>query len=66
LGHKNNVSSLIFDPVTSNLITNSEDKTVRVWNTETKTEVLTVKKDRARNWMLAIRSNGTLLASGHD
>jgi coatomer protein complex subunit alpha (xenin) len=32
LGHKNNVSSLIFDPVSQNLITNSEDKTLRMWN----------------------------------
>ena len=31
-GHKNNVSSVIFDGKTGSLISNSEDKTLRIWN----------------------------------
>lgn len=56
----------MFDKLTGNLISNSEDKTVKVWNIETKTEIITEKKEKARFWILAASSNGSLLASGHD
>lgn len=66
LGHRSNVSCVMFDKISGNLISNSEDKTTRIWNIESKTEIVTEKKDKARYWILAANRNGSLLASGHD
>lgn len=66
LGHKNNVSCLLFDEFSQNLITNSEDKTLRIWNIETKTEIITERKQKSRYWILAMNKKGSLLAAGHD
>ena len=57
---------MVFDPTTGNLITNSEDKTIRIWNYESKNEILTEKKNKSRYWVMSIKQNGTLLAAGHD
>lgn len=57
---------MIFDPISQNLITNSEDKTMRVWNVEAKSELITEKKPKSRFWILALNKNNSLLAAGHD
>lgn len=60
------MSSLVWDPTTLNLISNSEDKTTRVWNIESKTDIIVEKRSKARYWIAAVKKNGALLASGHD
>lgn len=57
---------MLFDEVSQNLITNSEDKTLRIWNIESKTEIITEKKAKSRFWILATNKIGSLLAAGHD
>jgi hypothetical protein len=37
-----------------------------MWNTETKTEIINEKKQKARFWILSISKDGSSLASGHD
>jgi hypothetical protein len=48
------------------LISNSEDKTIKVWNYETKTLLQNEKKEKERYWMLRLSKNNNLLAAGHD
>ena len=56
----------MFDPITGNLISNSEDKTIRVWNIESKNEIMVEKRSKARYWIMSLKPNGSFLASGHD
>ena len=52
-GHNHNVSCVIFDKK-GRLFSNSEDKTVRIWNIETKQVVETYKKSKERHWILGL------------
>lgn len=65
-GHKNNVSCVLFDGKSGSLISNSEDKTLKVWNFETKAQLQTQKRETDRYWMLRLTKNNNLLAAGHD
>jgi coatomer protein complex subunit alpha (xenin) len=57
---------LFFDEKSGALVSNSEDKTLRVWNYETKAVLETQKRESDRYWMLRATKNGSLLAAGHD
>ena len=39
---------------------------MRIWNVDSKTELVTEKKQKARYWILALSKNNSLLAAGHD
>ncbi len=57
---------MIFDGKTGNLISNSEDKTLKVWNYETKAPLQTQKRENDRYWMLRLSKDNNLLGAGHD
>ena len=60
------MSSVIFDGKTGALISNSEDRTIRVWNYETKNQLQSEKREKGRYWMLRLTKNNNLLGAGHD
>ena len=63
-GHKKLVTSVAFNPQETLLASGSGDKTIKLWNLETKTEIATLKGHK--NWVTSVSFNpqGTLLASG--
>ncbi|MEO1621660.1 MAG: WD40 repeat domain-containing protein, partial [Cyanobacteria bacterium J06632_3] len=65
-GHQKWVRSLQFIPNTHQLVSGSDDETVRIWDIETQTciNVLPQPSDRIRT--IAISPDGELLASGGD
>ena len=64
-GHNHNVSCVIFDNK-GRLFSNAEDKTVRIWNIDTKQATEIYKKTKERHWMLALNRNDSLVVTGHD
>lgn len=66
-GHFNNVSAVTFHPIKEDiLISDSEDRTVRVWDLSRRVLLHTFRRDNDRFWALAARPNSNLLAVGHD
>ena len=63
-GHMNNVSCVLFHPTKELLISNSEDKSIRVWDTQTRTAVQTFRRDQDRFWILASHPELNLFAAG--
>ena len=57
---------MIFDGNSGALISNSEDKSIRIWNYETKTQLQIEKSEKDRYWMLRLTKNNNLLCAGHD
>lgn len=65
-GHTNNVSCLVFHPHRDLLISNSEDRTIRVWDVTRRTCLHTFRRDSDRFWVLAAHQASGALAAGHD
>ncbi|SBS95440.1 coatomer alpha subunit, putative [Plasmodium ovale curtisi] len=66
-GHFNNVSSLLFYRTNDDLLlSNSEDRTIRVWDISKRTCIHTFRRENDRFWILALKPNSNLIASGHD
>ncbi|KJP88931.1 hypothetical protein AK88_01425 [Plasmodium fragile] len=66
-GHFNNVSSLIFHQTNDDLLlTNSEDRTIRIWDITKRACVHTFRRENDRFWVLSLKPNSNLIASGHD
>ena len=65
-GHTNNVSCVLFHPKHELIISNSEDRSIRVWDIAKRLGVLTFRKDVDRYWILAAHNTQNLLAAGHD
>ena len=53
-GHNANVSCAIFHPKLDCIISNSEDKTTRVWSLDKRSEIDKFKKESDRFWILAV------------
>ncbi|MEO0769093.1 MAG: NB-ARC domain-containing protein, partial [Cyanobacteria bacterium J06649_4] len=66
LGHKGCVRSLQFIPGTSQLVSGSDDKTVRLWDIEKQTCVYEFSHSSDRIRSIAVSPDGQLLASGGD
>jgi coatomer protein complex subunit alpha (xenin) len=49
-GHYNNVSSAIFHPRQELIISNSEDKTIRIWDMAKRTALQTFRREHDRFW----------------
>ena len=81
-GHVNNVSCAIFHAkqvshsfcaLTQNvsgvqdlIISDSEDKTIRVWDVSKRSCLQTFRREHDRFWVLAAHPEQNLLAAGHD
>eukprot|EP00762_Andalucia_godoyi_P008493 ANDGO_05748.mRNA.1 Coatomer subunit alpha-1 len=65
-GHTNNVSCVAFVPKHDYVVSDSEDRSVRVWDLNKRTPLTTVRRDHDRFWTLAVHPENTLMAVGHD
>ena len=65
-GHVNNVSCVIFHARQDIIVSNSEDKSIRVWDMSKRTGVQTFRREHDRFWILAAHPEVNLLAAGHD
>jgi coatomer protein complex subunit alpha (xenin) len=65
-GHGNNVSSVLFHPQAKLMISNSEDKSIRVWCVERRTCMQTFRHENDRFWTIAAHPTLNLFAAGHD
>lgn len=52
-GHSNNVSCVLFHPNLEVIVSNSEDKTLRIWDMNRRNTIMQHRKDNERFWMLA-------------
>lgn len=65
-GHLNNVSCVLFHAKENVIISNSEDKSLRIWDISRKYPALNFRRDSDRYWILASHPRLNLLAAGHD
>ena len=65
-GHANNVSCVLFHPRMEILLSNSEDKTLRVWDMARRTQIHQQRKDTDRFWILAAHPSLNYFAAGYD
>jgi coatomer subunit alpha len=65
-GHTNNVSCVLFHPKHELIVSNSEDRTIRVWDISKRLGVQTFRRESDRFWILAAHPEQNLLAAGHD
>ena len=60
------MSSVIFHPRQEIIISNSEDKTIRVWDIQKRTAIHTFRRENDRFWVMAAHPEMNLFAAGHD
>mmetsp|Transcript_25759 Transcript_25759/g.4337 ORF Transcript_25759/g.4337 Transcript_25759/m.4337 type:complete len:119 (+) Transcript_25759:705-1061(+) len=65
-GHSNNVSCVIFHPTLDVIVSNSEDKSLRVWDMNRRSVITQHRKENERFWILAAHPAHNLIASGCD
>jgi coatomer protein complex subunit alpha (xenin) len=65
-GHVNNVSCVLFHPRQELIISNSEDKSIRVWDMSKRTAIATFRREHDRFWIMTAHPTQNLLAAGHD
>lgn len=65
-GHYNNVSCVLFHPKSELIISDSEDKSIRVWDMSKRTCLHTFRRESDRYWVLAAHPTLNLFAAGHD
>ena len=67
-GHSNNVSCVIFhrDQGRDLIISNSEDRSIRVWDVQKRVLIQTFRREHDRFWTLVSHPSRNLLAAGHD
>lgn len=65
-GHYNNVSCVLFHPRQELILSNSEDKSIRVWDMTKRTCLHTFRREHERFWVLAAHPSLNLFAAGHD
>ena len=65
-GHYNNVSCAIFHPRQELILSNSEDKSIRVWDMTKRTCLHTFRRENDRFWVIAGHPTLNLFAAGHD
>jgi coatomer protein complex subunit alpha (xenin) len=63
-GHYNNVSCVLFHPRQELIISNSEDKSIRVWDMSKRSGVQTFRRESERFWVLAAHPELNLFAAG--
>ena len=65
-GHFSNVSSVIFHPKQDLIISNSEDRTIRVWDNTKRSQIHTFRRENDRFWVITAHPTSNLVAVGHD
>lgn len=65
-GHYNNVSCVIFHPRQDLIVSNSEDKSIRVWDMSKRTCLHTFRREHDRFWVVASHPSLNIFAAGHD
>ncbi|URE07335.1 hypothetical protein MUK42_20287 [Musa troglodytarum] len=65
-GHTNNVSCVMFHAKMEVIVSNSEDKSIRIWDANKRTGIQTIRREHDRFWILAAHPEMNLLAAGHD
>jgi coatomer protein complex subunit alpha (xenin) len=65
-GHFNNVSCALFHPRLELILSNSEDKSIRVWDIAKRSGVQTFQREHDRFWILTAHPEVNLFAAGHD
>lgn len=65
-GHYNNVSCAIFHPKQELILSNSEDKSIRVWDMSKRISLHTFRREHDRYWVIAAHPTLNLFAAGHD
>lgn len=65
-GHYNNVSCVLFHPRQELIISNSEDKSIRVWDMTKRQCLHTFRREHERFWILSAHPSLNLFAAGHD
>lgn len=65
-GHYNNVSCVLFHPKAELIISNSEDKSIRVWDMQKRTCLQNFRHDNDRFWVLSAHPLSNIFAAGHD
>ncbi|GJW79267.1 coatomer subunit alpha-2 [Tanacetum coccineum] len=65
-GHVNNVSCVMFHTKQDIIVSNSEDKSIRVWDTTKRSGIHTFRREHDRFWILACHPEMNLFAAGHD
>ena len=62
----NNVSCVMFHAKQDIIVSNSEDKSIRIWDATKRTGIQTFRREHDRFWILAAHPEMNLLAAGHD
>ena len=62
----NNVSCVLFHARQDIIVSNSEDKSIRVWDSTKRTGLQTFRREHDRFWILVSHPEMNLLAAGHD
>lgn len=65
-GHSGNVSSVLFHPHLDIILSNSEDRTIRVWEMDKSTSSHMIPRTSDRFWGLDAHPTLNLLAAAHD
>lgn len=65
-GHVNNVSCVMFFSKHDLIVSNSEDRSVRIWDMSNRSAIQTFRRENDRFWILASHPEVNLLAAGHD
>ncbi|KAK8490280.1 hypothetical protein V6N11_048206 [Hibiscus sabdariffa] len=65
-GHTNNVSCVMFHSKLDIIVSNSEDKSIRVWDVTKRTGLQTFRREHDRFWILAVHPEMNVFAAGHD
>jgi len=56
----------LYHPKLNVIVSNSEDKTIKIWDMEKKTLIDTIKKENERFWILSAHPNINILGAGSD
>lgn len=57
---------MLFHPKQELILSNSEDKSIRVWDMTKRTCLHTFRRDHERFWVMTSHPNLNLFAAGHD
>eukprot|EP00755_Sulcionema_specki_P004580 Sspe_Gene.30396::Locus_15054_Transcript_1_1_Confidence_1.000_Length_3544::g.30396::m.30396/K05236/COPA, RET1; coatomer subunit alpha len=63
-GHAGNVSCVMF--FKDYIVSNSEDKSIRVWDSKIRSAIHVLRRENDRFWVLAVHPDKNLIAAGHD